>query len=51
MNTDCINTNQLKVKELSANVGDEFMVCQFLCRKKCMGSKRKRKTCMISMRL
>ena len=30
MNTDSINANQMKVKELSANVGDDFMVCQLL---------------------
>jgi hypothetical protein len=41
----------MKVKELSANVGDDFMVLQFLSRKKCMESKKKRKICMTLIRL
>lgn len=49
-NTTSIHENGQKIKELSNNVGDDFLVKRLLCRKKCMPSRQKLKTCSISTR-
>ena len=50
-NSNNISSNSEKLKEITNNVGDEFMVHIVLSRKKCTQFKKRHKICMILTKL